>query len=118
MPNYPGKRKGTRRIVVWTKGKPRERVIRGTKQEGDAVEARWRIELDANVHDSRAVTTFARLCTEKYSIYGRAHLARTTWRARSHIIVNLVEFFGEKPLESFTIGDVEEYVAHRRKHKV
>lgn len=114
MPNYPGKRKGTRRIVVWTKGKALERVIRGTKTEGDAFEARWRVQLDVNVHDTRAVTTFARLCTEKYSPFAAGSLAKSTWRARSHILVNLIAFFGEKPLDSFRLADVEAYRAHRR----
>lgn len=115
MPNYPGKRKGTRRIVIWVKGRPKEKTIRGSKPDGDVFEARWRLELDAHVHNPRAVTSFEQLCTEKYCPFAAANLAKSTWRARSHIIVNLIEFFGEKALDSFTLGDFEAYRAHRRK---
>lgn len=115
MPNYAGKRKGTRRIVVWKNGKPHEKTIRGSKVDGDLFEAKWRVQLEANQHDSRAVMTFAKLCAEKYSHYAEGHLAKSTWRARSHVIVNLVEFFGEKALDSFRLSDIDAYRAHRKK---
>lgn len=115
MGNYPGKRKGTRRIVVWKDGKPLEKTIRGGKTEGDLFEAKWRLELDATVHDTRAATTFERLCTDKYCPYGRAHLAKSTWRARSHIVVNLIGYFGAKRLTDFTLADLDAYKAHRQR---
>jgi integrase len=114
MPNYPGKRAGTRRIVVWVRGKPHEKTIRGTKREGDTFEARYRIELEANQHDVTSAPRFVDLVTRKYSPFARANFAESTWRARSHVLVNLCEFFGKKKLTEFTMADTEAYKAHRR----
>lgn len=113
MPNYPGKRPGTRRIVVWVKGKPKERVIRGTKTEGSLFEARWRVELEANQHDVRSVPTFRELSTLKYSPFAKANLARSTWRARKHVLVNLCEFFGKKKITQISASDTEAYKSER-----
>lgn len=109
MPNYTGKRPHTRRIVVWLKGKAHERVIEGTKTEGDLYEAKFRIELEANVHATRVAPRFAKLCTDKYSPFARINLAESTWRARSNIIVSLVDFFGSKTTTEIGGADVEAY---------
>lgn len=37
MPNYPGRRKGTRRIVIWSEGKPLEWVFEGKLLGGELV---------------------------------------------------------------------------------
>lgn len=118
MPNYPGKRPGTRRIVVWVKGKPKEKTIRASKTEGDLFEARWRVELEANLHDVRRVPTFRELSTLKYSPFAKANLAKSTWRARRHVLVNLCDFFGKKKLTGITFADTEAYKAERRSSKV
>jgi integrase len=100
-------------VVVWARGKPVERVVRGTKREADIFESRLRIDLEANQHDVRVAPSFQQLLTTKYSPFARANLARSTWRARSHVLVNLCEFFGKKKLTAFTMADTEAYKANR-----
>lgn len=114
MPNYAGRTKGTRRISISINGARHERIVQGTKAEGDEFEAQWRIELAANLHDTRVVPRFSKLCVEKYSPYAEANLAKTTWRARRNIIATLVEFFGEKKLSTFAASDLEAFKAHRK----
>jgi integrase len=114
MPNYPGRKKGTRRIVVWNKGKPHERIVAGTKADGAKAEAKLRLELEATDHRSRVVPTFAKLCSEKYIPFAEGHLAKTTWRARKNILVSLTRFFGKKRITDITTGDCDAYRDFRR----
>src|SRR5438128_1082382 len=87
MPNYPGKRKGTRRIVIWArladdpKSKPREWVIAGSKKEGDDFEARKRIELlqQMGAAEFRTAPTFEVFCVERYKPHAKSHLKVSTW---------------------------------------
>lgn len=113
MPNYPGKRPGTRRIVVWSKGKANERTVVGTKTEGDLFESRFRIELEANVHDTRTAPSLQQICTEKYAPFARANLSKSTCRSRLHVLVNLCAFLGQRKLTAFTMADTEAYKASR-----
>jgi integrase len=115
MPNYKGRTPGTRRIVISVNGTPHERVIPGSKPDGDVYEAQWRIELEASSHDTRVVPQFSRLSVEKYSPFAEANLAKSTWRARKNILATLVEFFGQKKLTTFEPADIERYKAHRKK---
>lgn len=103
---------------MWAKGKPHERTIRGTKREGDLFEARFRVQLEATNHDVRSVLRFGQLCTDKYSPYAQANLARSTWRARSYVIETLCLFFGKKKLTEIVMGDIEAFKAERREAKV
>ncbi len=114
MSNYPGRRKGTRRIVLWRKNRRHEWIVRGTKADGDAFEARKRLDLSAAEHETRVAPRFSRICTEKYRVFAEANLTRETWRARSNILATLCLFFGEKRMDSFVEADVERYKAQRR----
>ena len=115
MPNYKGRTPGTRRIVVWVKGRSHERIFEGSKAEGDAFEARWRVELEASVHETRVAPRFSPLCTEKYRPFAEANLARSTWSRRKYVIANLCGFFGQKKTTDFVMADVEAYKAFRQK---
>ncbi len=106
MGNYPGKRKGTRRIVIWTSGRPREWTIRGTKADGERFEAQKRIELGETQHGPRGAVDFSTLCRE-YSIHAQAHLKESTWKVRKYIIVTLEEHFGQLPVSQFTVPRVD-----------
>lgn len=113
MPNYPGRRRGTRRVIIWSKGKPLEWVFEGSKVEGDKFEARQRLELAAREGARRAVPRFSKLC-EEYALHAEAHLKATTWRVRVFQLANLIEFFGQKPADAISVPMVDAYKASRR----
>jgi integrase len=115
MPNYPGKKKGTRRIVIWRDGKvAADKTLKGSKADGDRYEATLRLELEAHVHETRVAPNFSQLSTDKYSPFARANLAKSTWRARRNILASLCAFFGKKTTLQITSADTEAYKAHRR----
>lgn len=103
--------------MVWAKGKRHERIFEGSKAEGDGFEARWRVELESHQHETRVAPRLLQLSTEKYRPFAEANLAKSTWRARKHVLVNLCSFFGQKKTTDFTFADTEAYKAHRLKGK-
>src|SRR5689334_15944152 len=116
MPNYPGKRKGTRRIVIWTrlegdeKSKPREWVITGSKADGDAFEARKRIELGEQSRvEIRTVPLFSSFCVDRYAPHARRHLKAGTWERRHYQVVTLIRHFGKTKINAITLADVERF---------
>jgi len=114
MPNYKGRRPGTRRIVIWSKGKPLEWIVEGSKPDGDAFEARKRLELEAGQKETRSVPTFSAFCEERYRPHAEAHLKASTWRkVRIYQVATLVEFFGQKKLTEITLQDVESFKVSR-----
>lgn len=114
MPNYKGRRPGTRRIVIWSKGEPNEWIVEGTKTDGDAFEARKRVELERGVQDVRVVPTFSAFCEEKYRPHAEAHLKASTWRnVRIYQLATLIEFFGQKKLTDIKLEDVERFKTSR-----
>jgi integrase len=113
MPNYPGRRRGTRRVVIWSSGKPLEWVFEGSKADGDKFEARKRLELAAREGARRAVPRFSKLC-EEYALHAEQHLKASTWRVRLFQLTNLIEFFGQKLADEISVPMVDAYKAHRR----
>lgn len=114
MPNYPGKRKGTRRIVVWAKlpgeakSRPREWVVRGTRTQGDAFEARKRLELGQRQTEFRTAPSFEVFCVEQYRPHAKAHLKESTWKkVRRYQIETLCRFVGPMTLSDFTVLTVD-----------
>jgi integrase len=113
MPNYKGRRPNTRRIVIWSEGKPLEWVFEGSKADGDKFEARKRLELAAREGVRRAVPRFAKLCSE-YALHAEQHLKESTWKVRVSQLANLIEFFGQKPADAISVPMIDAYKAHRR----
>lgn len=113
MPNYKGRRPGTRRIVIWSQGKSLEWVFEGTKADGAKFEARKKLELAAQEGARRSVPRFSKLC-EEYALHAEQHLKASTWRVRVFQLANLIEFFGQKPADSISVPMVDAYKAHRR----
>jgi len=113
MPNYKGRRPGTRRVKVWHQGRWHEWIVEGSKADGDRFEATKRLELEAHKHDVRVAPRLEPLLTAKYSPFARANLAESTWRARKNILKSLIEFFGEKKTTEITAPSTEAYKAHR-----
>lgn len=117
MPNYKGRRPGTRRIVIWTKGKPNEWIISATKAEGDKFEARKRLELEAQEGARRVVPRFSKLC-EEYALHAELHLKASTWKVRVFQLANLIEFFGTRSADAIGVATVDAYKTQRLKTPV
>lgn len=100
-------------MVLSLKNRQYEWVVEGSKADAARFEAQKRIELTANVHETRVAPKFSDLCVEKYRPYAKANFTKSTWRARSNILVSLQLFFRQKKLTEFTASDVEAYKAHR-----
>ena len=123
MPNYPGKRKGTRRIVIWirlegeAKSRPREWVIEGTKAEGDQFESRKRIELGQQRRtEFRTAPTFSDFCLDHYAPHAERHLKDTTWsKVRKYQVATLIGLLGPIKMSEFAVADIERYKAERLK---
>lgn len=114
MPNYPGRRKGTRRIVIWTKNRRNEWVVRGTKADGDAFEARKRLELNAGLLTTRAAPTFSDFAKHQYIPHAQVNLKRSTWlKVRRYQLATLREFFGPMRLTEISGEAIERYKVTR-----
>ena len=116
MPNYPGKRKGTRRIVIWNrpegeeKSKPKEWIITGTKADAETFEARKRIELgEQSRSEIRTVPLFSNFCVERYTPHAKRHLKAGTWERRHYQVATLIRHFGRMKINAITLADVERF---------
>jgi integrase len=110
MSNYKGRRRGTRRVVIWAQGRSHEWIVAGTKADGDAFEARKRVELEAGTLTKRAAPTFYEFCERQYRPFAEANLKASTWgKVRTYQLATLVEFFGQKKLTEITTEDVESF---------
>lgn len=116
MPNYPGKRKGTRRIVIWAKlegaprSKPHEWVIEGKKTDGDAFEAAKRIELNRSRRaEFRVAPSFSSFASEYYIPYAQKHLKAGTWKRRQYQLATLEGYFGDLKMPEIALADVERF---------
>src|SRR4051812_13167661 len=115
MSNYPGKTKGTRRIVVWHKNQRREKVIRGGKRDADEYEARWRLELAAGEQvDPHTVPAFSNFCASRYKPHAEKHLKASTWKkVRIYQLETLSKHFGRLKLTEITLTQVESFKTAR-----
>ena len=110
MPNYPGRRKGTRRIVIWTKNRRNEWIVQGTKADGDAFEARKRLELNAGLLSTRAAPTFSDFAKHQYVPFAQVNLKRSTWlKVRRYQLATLRDFFGPMRLTEISAEAIERY---------
>lgn len=86
MAIYPGKTKGTYRVVIWAprepggKSKPNEKIVEGTSKDARLFEAKWRIDLQRNSRrEYRGVPTFENFCVETYKPHIKAKVTKATW---------------------------------------
>lgn len=119
MPNYPGRRAGTRRLVLWHQNKPHEKVIDGTKRDGDAYLAKWRMELETQglvAVDHRVSLRFLEFCERHYRPYAETNLKGTTWtRSRIYQVARLESYFGSFRLSEIGRVEQEQFKKLRRK---
>jgi integrase len=115
MPVYKGRRPGTWRVVIWSKGTQTETTIEGTKAEAKSFEARRRVELDADQLSTRVSPTFGDFATEVYAPHAIEHLEGSTWsKVRKYQVATLVGFFGKTKLTSIDAALVDRFKASRR----
>lgn len=115
MPNYKGRRKGTRRIVIWAQGQRHEWIVEGMKADADAFEARKRVELEAGTLSNRTAPTLFDFCELQYKPHAEANLKASTWRnVRIYQVATLVEFFGSMRLTEIDDNSIEAFKATRR----
>ncbi len=121
MSNYPGRTKGTRRIVIWHKGKREEKIIIGTKTDGDEWEARRRLELSGqDTVDPKRIPAFSDFCVSRYKPHAERHLKGSTWNTvRVYQVDTLCKVIGHLKITDVPRPEaIERYKAERSKAKV
>lgn len=114
MPNYKGRRAGTRRVVIWVRGRGLEWIVGGSKADGDAFEARKRLELEAEGLTKRVAPIFSEFCKHQYKPYAETNLKASTWKkVRVYQVATLREFFGDMKLTEITTEEIERYKRER-----
>ena len=115
MPVY--RRKNTKdrwRVVLWTKGRPREWTVTGTRKDAEAFEARERLK--AEVAEPAQPRTSPRLdafCVSHYRAYAETHLRPRTWRVRRYKLETLVKYLGDRRLTELSTAEVERFKRSR-----
>jgi integrase len=117
MSIYPGRTKGTHRIVLWAprtpggKSEQNEKAFVGSFREAKVFEAQWRIQLRAGLRlEFRGAPTFAEFCSETYAPFIRKRIAETTWKSGySWRVAALCEYLGSKRISAISSLDAEQY---------
>ncbi len=121
MSNYQGRTKGTRRIVIWHDGKRHERIVEGSKKEGDEYEAKWRLDfLGLDAVDPKLVPAFSDFCVTRYRPHAEKHLKASTWKqVRIYQIDTLCKHLGHFKIDQVDSAEnIERYKDVRIKEKV
>lgn len=111
MPVYP-QGKGKWRVRVFHQGRPRSWVVVGTRKDAELLEARKRIELDeaGTRPNARIALRFSDFCAGEYRSHAMSQLKPSTWHGRQvFVLATLLEFFGDKRLDTFTLADIEAF---------
>lgn len=115
MPNYKGRRPGTRRIVIWTSGAPTEWIIEGTKADGDQFEAQKRLELGMSGTSRKGAEQLLQIF-RAYSVHAKVHLKESTWDdVRVYQVATLSGFFGNIRSDKLTVSNVDAFKRLRLK---
>lgn len=103
MPVYPGKKKGEHRVRIWSQGEKEDWIIKGSKKDAEAYEARKRIEIEQGKALHGRVSPILRdFCLEKYEPWAKLHVKRS-WRSRKYQIATLLTTKLDK--KGTTLGD-------------
>ena len=113
MPNYKGRKPGTRRVIISIKGqRPREKVIRATAAEAKTFEAQWLLELQTSSVSAPIpppIPKFYEIC-KAYSVHAESHLKASTWKdCRVYEVARLAEVFGQLPCDALTMAHVDAF---------
>lgn len=97
-------------------GTRKDWIVRGSKKEAEAFEARKRLEIEAADPelDPRVVPTFSDFCAAQYRPHAEVHLKGNTWYKRSSLLSFLMEHFGSLKLTEIHARAVDDYKRKRR----
>lgn len=115
MAIYPGRRPGTRRVVIWHGGRSHEWIVEGGAKEAKAFEAAKRLELRASqvAPSPRGGLRFSPFVADSYVPHARQHLKASTWRVRQYQLWDLTERLGDLKLGDIDLSAIERYKAAR-----
>jgi integrase len=110
------KGKGRWTVVIKFRGRRKDWIVRGSKEEAKAFEARERLKLEAADPDldPRVVPTFSNFCVSHYRPHAELHLKGNTWYKRSSLLSFLMKHFGELKLTEIHGRAVDDYKKTRR----
>jgi integrase len=121
MSIYPGRVKGTFRVVIWAPratgqpSRPNEKTFVGKRREAEVFEAQWRIKLRAGLkREFRGAPTLETFCSETFAPYVKKRVADSTWKnGYSWRLAALCEHLGRKRLSEISSLDAERYQNER-----
>jgi integrase len=107
---------GNWRVVVRVNGRRSDRLVRGTRQEAKAEEARL-LEAARTAGPASVVgatQTFETFCVELYASAAKNNLKASTWQKRKYVLAQLLRVLGQVPLTLVGgASTVERYKAER-----
>jgi len=119
MSIYRGRRTGTWRVVIRTRGRRFEFIVEGNKKDAAAFEAREKVKLEASGKVAkRRSPTFNAFCESVYQPHAEQHLKESTWKkVRVYQVATLREHFGSLKLTDITAEAVDRFKAARTAQK-
>lgn len=117
MAIYPGKTKGTWRVVVWAKpgpglpSKAHEKIVKGKWRDALLFESRWCLDLEKHaVREYRAAPTFEQFSRDSYQPFIKARVSKSTWsEAYRWSLMTLSAEFGQVPIPEISPVKVEAF---------
>lgn len=115
MPIYT-KGKGRWTVVIKFRGRRKDWIVRGSKEEAKAFEARERLKLEAADPDldPRTVPTFSSFCVTHYRPHAEKYVKANTWEKRASLLAFLMEHFGRWKLTELHSRLIDDYIERRR----
>jgi len=111
MPVYK-KDKDRWRVVIAQGGRRQDFVIRGTRADAIAFEARTRAGLERSgtkLAESRVAPRFCDFCVETYRAHAEMQLRASTWKIRQYHVATLVGHLGDRQLTDLDNAAIESF---------
>jgi integrase len=111
MPVYK-KGKDRWRVVIAQGGRRQDFVIRGTRADALAFEARTRVGLERSgnkLAESRVAPRFCDFCVETYRAHAEMQLRASTWKIRQYHVATLVGHLGDRQLTDIDNAVIESF---------
>jgi integrase len=114
MPVYR-KSKEHWRVVIFLRGKRSDFIVKGSKEQAEAEEARERVRLSLSDPQSeqRAALTFGDFCATHYRPHAELHLKNSSWARRASLLGFLMETFGDVKLTDIHAAAIDAYAKKR-----
>ena len=111
MPIY-SRGKDVWRVVIVESGDRKDYVIRGTRKDAVAFEARTRAALEVSgtkIAPSRVAPTFLDFCVDTYRKHAETALRESTWKIRQYHVATLVGHLGDRRLTEIDNAVLESF---------